>query len=127
MLSAFAKARPHVQAHSHIPRNFLLSYVATQPFRDVQVWLKQPLVSVKEISVRHDIVEAFVSDPELRERLRDQHLRGRQHYLSLKVLNPADCRLPSVTEGGLCLEGPSCTLNPCPQFLSELYLPLVLS
>ena len=41
-----------------------------------QVWLKQPLVRVDEINSRLDVVEALVDDPELRERLRDQHLRG---------------------------------------------------
>ena len=40
------------------------------------MWLKQPLVDVEEINVRHNIVEAFVGDPTLRETLRDQHLRG---------------------------------------------------
>ena len=43
---------------------------------DMQVWLKQPLVDLAEITVRHDIVETFTSDPSLRESLRDQHLRG---------------------------------------------------
>lgn len=42
----------------------------------MQVWLKQPLVDLAEITVRHDIVETFTSDPLLRESLRDQHLRG---------------------------------------------------
>lgn len=42
----------------------------------MQVWLKQPLVDLAEITTRHDIVEAFTSDPMLRESLRDQHLRG---------------------------------------------------
>ncbi len=42
----------------------------------LQVWLKQPLVDLAEITVRHDIVETFTSDPTLRESLRDQHLRG---------------------------------------------------
>lgn len=41
-----------------------------------QVWLKQPLVNLSEITERHDIVEAFVEDPTLRERLRNLHLRG---------------------------------------------------
>jgi len=41
-----------------------------------QVWLKQPLVSLADINTRHDVVEALVSDPELRERLHDSHLRG---------------------------------------------------
>jgi len=41
-----------------------------------QVWLKQPLVSLADINMRHDVVEALVSDPELRERLHDSHLRG---------------------------------------------------
>jgi DNA mismatch repair ATPase MutS len=41
-----------------------------------QVWLTQPLVDLKAITERHDIVEAFVTDVELRERLRDQSLKG---------------------------------------------------
>ncbi|KAL0034692.1 hypothetical protein WJX77_003027 [Trebouxia sp. C0004] len=44
--------------------------------RLLKVWLKQPLVDLAEITVRHDIVETFTSDPTLRESLRDQHLRG---------------------------------------------------
>lgn len=44
--------------------------------RLLKVWLKQPLVDLTEITVRHDIVETFTSDPSLRESLRDQHLRG---------------------------------------------------
>ena len=42
----------------------------------VQVWLKQPLVKVDEIQTRHDIVDAFVNDPHLRQSLRDEHFRG---------------------------------------------------
>ncbi len=42
----------------------------------LQVWLKQPLTSEEDIRVRHDVVEAIVSDPELREGLRDHHFRG---------------------------------------------------
>lgn len=55
-----------------------------------QVWLKQPLVSLPDITTRHDVVEALTADPELRERLRDLHLRGapsegssRQHFQGL--------------------------------------------
>ncbi len=44
--------------------------------RPVQVWLKQPLVKVEEIQTRHDIVDAFVTDPHLRQSLRDEHFRG---------------------------------------------------
>ena len=44
--------------------------------RRLRVWLKQPLVSVTEIDARLDVVEALVEDADLRERLRDQHLRG---------------------------------------------------
>ncbi len=40
------------------------------------MWLTQPLVDLAAITARHDIVEAFVTDLELRERLRDQSLRG---------------------------------------------------
>lgn len=53
-----------------------------------QVWLKQPLVDLAEITTRHDIVEAFTSDPLLRESLRDQHLRG-----MLLTLSDQFCRL----------------------------------
>ena len=48
------------------------------------MWLKQPLVDLGEIGVRHDAVEAFAGDPELRERLRDQCFRG----ACPQVLNP---------------------------------------
>ena len=41
-----------------------------------QVWLKQPLVDLKEINERHDIVEAITADLELCQQLRDIHLRG---------------------------------------------------
>ncbi|KAK9842053.1 hypothetical protein WJX81_006373 [Elliptochloris bilobata] len=44
--------------------------------RLLKVWLKQPLVSLVDITTRHDVVDALASDPELRERLRDLHLRG---------------------------------------------------
>ena len=40
------------------------------------MWLKQPLVDLEAIRARHDAVEAFSTDPELRERLRDQSFRG---------------------------------------------------
>ena len=51
------------------------------------MWLKQPLTSEKEIGLRHDVVDAFVQDPELREKLRDQHLRGRSGQARLSKLN----------------------------------------
>ncbi|KAG1666042.1 hypothetical protein FOA52_006916 [Chlamydomonas sp. UWO 241] len=44
--------------------------------RKLKVWLKQPLVRVDDITARHDVVDALVEDAELRERLRDTHLRG---------------------------------------------------
>jgi DNA mismatch repair protein MSH2 len=40
------------------------------------VWLTQPLVDLTAITQRHDTVEAFVTDNELRERLRDHSLQG---------------------------------------------------
>ena len=52
----------------------------------IQVWLKQPLVDLAEINVRHDIVETFTSDPTLRESLRDQHLRGGRSLLVCTLL-----------------------------------------
>ena len=42
----------------------------------LQVYLKQPLVDLEDINTRHNVVEAFVGDPTLRETLRDQHMRG---------------------------------------------------
>ncbi len=42
----------------------------------LQVWLKQPLVNLTDIQERHNIVDALVEDPLLRERLRNLHLRG---------------------------------------------------
>ena len=33
-------------------------------------------MSLEEITTRHNTVEAFTTDPDLRERLRDQHMRG---------------------------------------------------
>lgn len=42
----------------------------------MQVWLKQPLVNLPDIQQRHDIMDALVEDPMLRERLRNLHLRG---------------------------------------------------
>lgn len=50
-----------------------------------QVWLKQPLVDLADISVRHDIVQSFAEDPTLRERLRNLHLRGGRTCLSLPL------------------------------------------
>ena len=44
--------------------------------RRLRTWLKQPLMDIGEIGVRLDVVEAMVQDAEMRERLRDQHLRG---------------------------------------------------
>lgn len=49
-----------------------------------QVWLKQPLVVLEDIVERHDAVEAFVMDPELRERLRDHSFRGVQLQPSVR-------------------------------------------
>ncbi len=40
------------------------------------MWLKQPLVDVSAIRERHDVVEALAGDTDLRDRLRDQSLRG---------------------------------------------------
>ncbi|KAF5834359.1 muts domain V-domain-containing protein [Dunaliella salina] len=44
--------------------------------RRLRAWLKQPLVDPAEITSRLNVVEALVSDAELREKLRDQHMRG---------------------------------------------------
>lgn len=78
----------------------------------MQVWLKQPLTSSKEIGVRHDVVEAFAKNPELREKLRDQHLRGTASHLlflhlSINVaIDSCICySLQMSLIGALCLLG----------------------
>ena len=39
-------------------------------------WLKQPLVDVAEINTRHDVVNEFVNNAEVRDALRSAHLRS---------------------------------------------------
>ena len=54
------------------------------------MWLKQPLVSLEDIQQRHDIVDALVEDPLLRERLRNLHLRG-AHASSYWICSRTSC------------------------------------
>ena len=42
--------------------------------RCLKRWLKQPLQDINEIQIRLNVVEALLSDSELREHLRDEYL-----------------------------------------------------
>eukprot|EP00884_Botryococcus_braunii_P018503 jgi/Botrbrau1/5336/Bobra.0346s0010.1 len=90
--------------------------------RLLKVWLKQPLVHFEEIRTRHDIVEAFVSDPSLRDRLRDACFRGmpdierltrklergKTSLADLCQLYRASSKLPSIESALRAHEGPTC-------------------
>ncbi|KAJ3144932.1 MutS-like protein [Geranomyces michiganensis] len=39
-------------------------------------WLKQPLMSLPEIQTRHDLVEAFSDDSDMRQGLQEEHLKN---------------------------------------------------
>ncbi|MEW5316722.1 MAG: hypothetical protein WDW38_008073 [Sanguina aurantia] len=89
--------------------------------RLLKSWLKQPLVDVSAIRARHDMVEAMTEDPELRGRLRDQHLRGlpdidsltrklearRIGLADLHALYRASAKLPLIVEALAAYEGPA--------------------
>lgn len=88
--------------------------------RRLKAWLKQPLVDVCDIRARHDVVEALVSDTELRERLREVHFRGMPdvEWLSRKLaqrrsgladlcqLYRASAKLPLIEEALRAHDGP---------------------
>ena len=78
----------------------------------MQVWLKQPLVSLADITTRHDVVEALSSDPELRERLRDLHLRGARSVRHLSVVGFQGFGVPVHSAGG-DVEAPLCAQPHC--------------
>ena len=103
-----------------------------------QVWLKQPLVVLEDIVERHDAVEAFATDPELRERLRDQSFRGAltgptacsPHALRLLALWAPSCnmvgsvagpafKLPVNHTDALCSQRAMCLLRSQVQFGSS--------
>ncbi|CAG8441467.1 12905_t:CDS:10 [Cetraspora pellucida] len=48
----------------------------SQGSRMLSQWLKQPLMNIKEIEQRQTFVEIFVSDTELRQSLREEHLNN---------------------------------------------------
>ena len=80
-----------------------IHFLIVQPL-PLQVWLKQPLVDVADISTRHDIVEALAADTDLRNRLRDQNLRGAPSTFPLpQPLINSTCRRVSSTFAGQIL------------------------
>eukprot|EP00891_Asterochloris_glomerata_P003123 jgi/Astpho2/3123/fgenesh1_pm.00051_%23_46_t len=92
--------------------------------RLLKVWLKQPLTNLEEITTRHNIVDAFATDPDLRERLRDQHMRGmpdverltrklerrRCSLADLCQLYRASSKLPAIVDVLQAHEGPHAEL-----------------
>jgi len=87
-------------------------------------WLKQPLVDVGEIGARHDVVEALVDDPELRDALRGAQLRqlpdvervarklerGAASLVDLCRLYQASCALPVISDSLARCGGPHAEL-----------------
>lgn len=83
-------------------------------------WLKQPLLDLEELRARHDVVEAIVEDVELRQALRDIHLRGmpdlellnrklergRASLSDLCQMYRASSRLPMVEQALRAHKGP---------------------
>lgn len=52
-------------------------------YRLLMQWVRQPLRDMNAINERHDVVEALVSDTELRQELFDDHLRRIPDFQSL--------------------------------------------
>ncbi|KAK2079314.1 hypothetical protein QBZ16_003005 [Prototheca wickerhamii] len=87
-------------------------------------WLKQPLLDLEELRGRHDVVEALVHDIELRQALRDLHLRGvpdlevlgrklerqRATLSDLCQMYRASSRLPLICQALRAHEGPHAEL-----------------
>ncbi|KAE8729913.1 DNA mismatch repair protein MSH2 [Hibiscus syriacus] len=78
--SAAMKALNVLESKTDANKNFRLfglmnrTCTAGMGKRLLHMWLKQPLLDVREINSRLDLVQAFVEDTELRQNLR-QHLR----------------------------------------------------
>jgi hypothetical protein len=67
---------------SHAVRSAVVWSLTRKP----QAWLKAPLTELDALRQRHDAVEAFLTDAQLRSDLRTLHLRGEAPHMATLLL-----------------------------------------